>query len=122
MLLEKTGNLSRRVRNTSYPTPAAAGRVGEARMAGFCRRVGYSGNAPAPAPPADKRLTTGVCVVHLVRNSLRYASKKHRGPITKTMRDIYTSPTVEAAETRSEAFAGDWEDAYPAMIRSWRNA
>lgn len=30
-----------------YPTPAAAGRVGEARMAGFCRRVGYSGRVPA---------------------------------------------------------------------------
>ena len=32
-----------------YPTPAAAGRVGEARMAGFCRRVGYSGRVPAAA-------------------------------------------------------------------------
>lgn len=29
-----------------YPTPAAAGRVGEARMAGFCRRIGYSGRVP----------------------------------------------------------------------------
>lgn len=30
----------------SYPTPAAASRVGEARMAGFCRRIGYSGRVP----------------------------------------------------------------------------
>jgi len=38
------------------------------------------------------------------------------------MREIYTSATVEAAETRFAQFADDWEDTYPAMIRSWRNS
>ena len=66
--------------------------------------------------------TVQTCVVHMVPNSLRYASKKHWGPITKAMREIYTSPTVEAAEARFEAFADDWERTYPAMIRSWRQA
>ena len=32
------------------------------------------------------------CVVHMVPNSLRYASRKHWGQITKTMRAIYTAP------------------------------
>ena len=58
----------------------------------------------------------------MVRNSLRYASKKHWGQITKAMREIYTAPTVAAAEARFEAFADDWENTYPAMIRSWRQA
>ncbi len=58
----------------------------------------------------------------MVRNSLRYASKKHWGQITKAMREIYTAPTVAAAEARFEAFADDWENTYPAMIRSWRHA
>ncbi len=62
------------------------------------------------------------CVVHMVRNSLRYASKTHWGPITKSMREICTAPTTEAAETLFEAFAQDWEDTYPAMIRSWRQS
>ncbi|WP_420431788.1 IS256 family transposase [Candidatus Poriferisocius sp.] len=62
------------------------------------------------------------CVVHMVRNSLRYASKTHRGPITRSMREIYTAPTVGAAEALFEAFAEDWEDTYPAMIRAWRNS
>lgn len=66
--------------------------------------------------------TVQTCVVHMVRNSLRYSSRKHWGPITKAMRDIYTSPTVEAAEARFEAFAADWEHTYPAMIGSWRKA
>jgi putative transposase len=40
------------------------------------------------------------CVVHLVRNSLRYASRKYWGKIAKSLREIPTAPTVEAAETR----------------------
>ena len=66
--------------------------------------------------------TVQTCVVHMVRNSLRYASQKHWGPITKAMRKIYTAPTPGAAETLFEAFAEDWEDTYPAMIRAWRNS
>ena len=66
--------------------------------------------------------TVQTCVVHLVRNSLRYASKKHWGQITKAMRQIHAAPTVEAAQTRFEAFAADWEHTYPAMIRSWRQS
>ena len=66
--------------------------------------------------------TAQTCVVHMVPNSLRYASPKHWGAITKAMREICTSPTVEAAEARFEAFADDWERTYPAMIRSWRQA
>ena len=57
-----------------------------------------------------------------LRNSLRYASKKHWGAITRAMREIYTSPTVEAAEARFDAFADDWEHPSPAMIGSWRQA
>ena len=66
--------------------------------------------------------TVQTCVVHMVRNSLRYASKKHWSKITKSMRAIYTAPTVGAAESEFETFADEWRDTYPAMIRSWENA
>ena len=39
-------------------------------------------------PLADVQL----CVVHLVRSSLRYTSKKHWGPVCREMREIYTPP------------------------------
>jgi transposase-like protein len=66
--------------------------------------------------------TVQTCVVHMVRNSLRYASKKHWGAITRQMRKIYEAPTVEAAEAHFADFAEEWRSIYPAMIGSWENA
>jgi putative transposase len=54
-----------------------------------------------------------------MRNSLRYASKKHWGQITKSLRHICTAPTVAVAETRFAEFSETWAEKYPAMIRSW---
>jgi transposase-like protein len=66
--------------------------------------------------------TVQTCVVHMVRNSLRYASKKHWQTIVKEMRQIYEAPTVEAAEAAFAEFSENWRDVYPAMIRSWENS
>ena len=56
--------------------------------------------------------TVQTCVVHLVRNSLRYASKKYWQRITGQLREIYTAPTVAAAQERfadfSEPPRGSW--------------
>lgn len=66
--------------------------------------------------------TVQTCVVHMVRNSLRYASRKYWPTITKQMRAIYTAPTVAAAEVRFGDFADEWRSIYPAMIESWERA
>jgi putative transposase len=67
--------------------------------------------------------TIQTCVVHLVRNSLRYASKADWSKITAGLKPIYTAPTVAAAEARFAEFAQTWRGKYPAMIamreRSW---
>ena len=78
---------------------------------------GLPDSARAVWPLADVQL----CVVHLVRNSLRYASKKHWGSITKQLREIYSAPSIGAAELSFEAFAEQWEPIYPAMVKSWRD-
>jgi putative transposase len=62
------------------------------------------------------------CVVHLVRNTLRYASKKYWQPIARELKEIYTAPTVEAAEIAFEDFAERWSPIYPAMIEMWRRS
>jgi putative transposase len=65
--------------------------------------------------------TVQLCVVHLVRASLRYASRKYWGPICKHLKTIYTAPTLEAAEVSFAEFCDEWEEMYPAMIRLWRD-
>lgn len=73
--------------------------------------------AKATWPLVDVQL----CVVHLVRNSLRYAAKADWGQITRQLKVIYTAPSVGAAQTAFDAFAEEWDPVYPAMIRSWRD-
>ena len=66
--------------------------------------------------------TVQTCVVHLVRNSLRYVSKKYWSAITREMREIYTAPSLPAAEALFADFADRWRDMYPAMIGSWESS
>jgi putative transposase len=66
--------------------------------------------------------TVQACVVHLVRNSLRYASKKDWGAVTAGLKAVYTAPTVAAAETEFGQFAARWRDRYPAMIAMWERS
>jgi transposase-like protein len=66
--------------------------------------------------------TVQTCVVHLVRNSLRYASKTHWQKITAELKTIYTASTVAAAEERFTEFAETWRDRYPAMIGMWERS
>jgi putative transposase len=63
--------------------------------------------------------TVQACVVHLIRNSMRYASKKDWGAITAGLKPVYTAPTLTSAEAEFAVFADRWRDRYPAMIAMW---
>jgi transposase-like protein len=56
-------------------------------------------------PRWSRTVRPDVCVVHMVRNSLRYASKKHWSQIMRQMRAVYTAPTVEAAQAHCSVLA-----------------
>ena len=63
------------------------------------------------------------CVVHLIRNSMRYASWKDRKTIAAGLKPIYTAATVEAAEQALEAFAAsEAGKTSPAVVDAWRRA
>lgn len=66
--------------------------------------------------------TVQQCVVHLVRASLRYASRQHWSRLTRDMREIYTAPTETAAAQRFEEFEAAWGQRYPAITRLWRES
>src|SRR6516164_7236140 len=54
-----------------------------------------------------------LCVVHLIRASLRYASKRYWVPLTKDLKLIYTAADQAAAAAALEAFAATWQGRYP---------
>jgi putative transposase len=63
------------------------------------------------------------CVVHLIRNSMRYASWKDRKAIAAALRPIYTAATAQAAEQALEAFAdSELGRRHPAVVDAWRRA
>ncbi len=62
------------------------------------------------------------CLLHLIRNTLRYASRKDSGALGKALRPVYTAPSPTAAAERFDEFAGTWGSREPAVIRLWRNA
>lgn len=62
------------------------------------------------------------CVVHVIRNSMRFVSYGDRKKITAAMKTIYTAPTVEAAELAFKDLDRTWGHQYPGVIDVWRRA
>jgi putative transposase len=65
---------------------------------------------------------TQTCVVHLLRNSFRYAGRQHWAEIAKALKPVYTAATEAAAMERFLEFCESWGDRYPAIVRLWENA
>jgi transposase-like protein len=62
------------------------------------------------------------CVLHLIRNSFRYASKADWAELAKDLRPVYSAPTEAAARAALDELEQKWGDKYPAIIRLWQNA
>jgi transposase-like protein len=62
------------------------------------------------------------CVIHLLRNTYRYASKRDWAALAKDLKPVYTAPSAEAALDRFAEFADRWEKRYPAVIGLWERA
>jgi transposase-like protein len=61
------------------------------------------------------------CVVHQIRNSLKYVSYKDYKAVTADLKPIYKASTEEAARAELDKFEEAWGAKYPTVIRSWRN-
>ncbi len=67
--------------------------------------------------------TLQTCIVHLIRNSLDFASWKERKALAAAIRPIYTAPNAEAALAELDAFAqGPWGEKFPPVAAAWRRA
>lgn len=65
--------------------------------------------------------TLQTCIVHLIRNSLDYASWKDRKPLAAAIKPIYTALSAEAALAELDAFeSGPWGKKFPTVAAAWR--
>jgi len=79
-------------------------------LQGFCEAI------EAVYPQA----TVQLCIVHLVRASLRYVGWKQRKQAAAALKRIYSAATEQAAQQELAAFEAAWDAAYPPISRIWR--
>ncbi|MGY1503690.1 IS256 family transposase (plasmid) [Streptomyces sp. QTS52] len=68
------------------------------------------------------RTIVQTCVVHLLRNSFRYAARQDWDKVAKALKPVYTAPSEDAATERFLEFQEAWGRKYPAIIKLWENA
>jgi putative transposase len=61
-----------------------------------------------------------LCIVHMVRNSLKYVSWKQRKEVAADLKRIYQSATAEQAGMELTAFETKWDETHPTISQSWR--
>ena len=67
--------------------------------------------------------TLQTCIVHLIRNSLTYASWKDRKALAAAIRPIYTALNADTAAEALDAFErGPWGQRFPTVVAAWRSA
>lgn len=78
---------------------------------------GFPEAIEAVFPETDVQL----CIVHMVRNSVRFVNWKDRKELCKDLKLIYSAPTEQQAESALDAFGAKWDFKYPMISKSWRD-
>jgi transposase-like protein len=79
--------------------------------------IGFPEAINAVFPETEVQL----CMVHMVRNAVKYVSYKDRKAVTADLKEIYLAPSADAALGALERFGEKWDAKYPAIAKSWRN-
>jgi len=79
--------------------------------------TGFPEAINAVFPDAEVQL----CMVHMVRNSVKYISYKDRKAVTSELKEIYLAPSEDAARAALDRFGEKWDGKYPTISRSWHN-
>ena len=61
------------------------------------------------------------CIVHQIRNSLKYVASKNQKEFMADLKTVYKAPSKDSAEENLKALADKWEKKYPVVINSWNN-
>lgn len=66
--------------------------------------------------------TVQACVIHLIRNTFRFASRHYWQEMSRDLKPVYTAPSEAAARERFMEFDAKWGKQYPAISKLWENA
>jgi len=80
-------------------------------LAGFPEAIG------AAFPKTEVQL----CVIHQIRNSMKYVASKDQKAFMRDLKPVYRAPTLDAAESALDDLELNWGERYPIVIKSWRN-
>jgi len=78
---------------------------------------GFKEAIEALFPQTDVQL----CIVHQIRNSIKYVSYKDNREVIRDMKKIYKAHDYQAAQNALEEFENKWSNKYLAMVKSWKN-
>jgi putative transposase len=87
----------------------------------ICCCDGLSG-LPEAITTAFPDTVVQTCVVHVIRNAMKFVSYSDRKKVAAGMRTVYTAPTLEAAELAFAGFQAEFGEQYPGAIDVWRRA
>jgi putative transposase len=62
-----------------------------------------------------------LCIVHLIRHSLRFVAWKERKEVARDLKEIYTAATAEAGAERLNEFSAKWDARFPMISKTWRD-
>ena len=79
--------------------------------------TGMSDAIAAVYPKCEHQL----CIVHQIRNSLKYVSYKDRKALASDLKPIYQAPTEDDAQVALDVFDAKWSSQYPQIAKSWYN-
>ena len=68
------------------------------------------------------RTTVQTCIVHLIRNSLKYVPRREREQVARDLKPIYTATDADQAHAELEAFDEKWGARFPVITQAWLNA
>jgi len=77
---------------------------------------GFPDAINAVFPQTDVQL----CIVHMVRNSLKFVSWKDKRELAKDLRKVYRAVSEEQAKEKLDEFSRKWDDRYSMVSKSWR--
>ena len=90
--------------------------VGDILIASVDGLTGFPEAIEAVFPKTDVQL----CIVHQIRNSLRYVASKNQKEFMVDLKRVYRADTLAEAESAMDELEQKWADAYPIVIKSWR--